>query len=87
VEEAQRQIDSRQFVEWMAYLRICPTGDDWHQAGTIAAAVYNVARDPKKGKPVMADDFVPRMKEPPKPMSGDAMAAVFFAAMKDRIVT
>jgi hypothetical protein len=70
----------------MAYLRICPTGDDWHQAGTIAAAVYNVARDPKKQRqPVMADEFVPRAREQEKPMSGDAMAAAFFAATEHRI--
>jgi hypothetical protein len=69
----------------MAYLRINPTGDDWHQAGTIAAAVYNVARDPRKSKVVMPDEFVPSKKPPKKPMSGDAMAAVFFAAVQGRI--
>jgi hypothetical protein len=31
-------------------------------AGTIAAAIYNVNRDPEKSEPITAIDFVPDLK-------------------------
>jgi hypothetical protein len=43
------------------------------RAGLVAAAIYNVNRR-KGAKPVKASDFV---KEPPKPITADEMAAVF----------
>ena len=62
-----------------------PTGDDWLQTGTIAATMQNMWSD-GKAKRVTADDFVPRQRPPKKPMSGDAMAAIFEAAMGNRII-
>ena len=32
----------QQMDEWIAYYRIEPFGDEWLQAGTIAAVMYNV---------------------------------------------
>lgn len=34
-------MEPRQFDEWWALYRIEPWGDDWEQAGTVAAVVHN----------------------------------------------
>lgn len=33
----------RLFDEWLAYYQVEPWGDEWDQAGTIAAAAHNAA--------------------------------------------
>jgi hypothetical protein len=43
------------------------------RAGLVAAAVYNVNRR-KGAKPIKATDFV---REPPRPITADEMAALF----------
>ena len=47
---------AREFQEWQELYRIEPWGDDWLQAGTVAAAAVNVWSKRK----VRPDRFVPR---------------------------
>lgn len=56
--ELQFSMSSVEFQEWQEYYRIEPFGDDWQQAGTIAAASVNVWSK-RKVKP---DHFIPRTK-------------------------
>lgn len=41
---ALRELSPPEFVEWMAFERIEPFGQEWHQASTITAAVVNEIR-------------------------------------------
>jgi hypothetical protein len=64
VKQAQREIDSREFTEWMAYWNVEPFGPEREdqRAGEIAAVIANVNRDPKtKSEPWTAVDFFPRL--------------------------
>lgn len=38
----QREISAREFQEWQEYYKQEPFGDDWEQAGTIAATNVNL---------------------------------------------
>ena len=43
--DVDRMLESmtpQQMDEWLAYYQVEPFGDEWLQAGTIAAVVYNV---------------------------------------------
>jgi len=59
VAQAQRQIDSREYSEWLAYDRFDPIGldrGDW-QAALIASTVANSVRA-KGDRPSRVEDFV-----------------------------
>jgi hypothetical protein len=62
VKQAQAEIDSYEFAEWLAFAEMEPFGapfDDL-RAGTIASAIYNVNRDFKaRPEPFGALDFMP----------------------------
>ena len=63
VRELLARIDSRELTEWMAFYELEPWGSeiDDHRAGTIAATIANVNRDPKKkSMPYTWDDFFDR---------------------------
>lgn len=63
VKRAQREIDSREFAEWMAYSKIEPFGPEREdqRAGMVAALIANVNRDPaKRAEPYDVEDFFPR---------------------------
>ena len=53
-----QMIDSREFAEWKAYYLEERFGDDWQQAGTIAAAATNVMLG-KGVTPTQPSDFIP----------------------------
>jgi hypothetical protein len=60
VEELLSRISSRELTEWMAYDTLEPFGHaiDHRMMAQVVAAIYNVNRDPKKGKLLDADDFM-----------------------------
>lgn len=60
MEELLSRISSHELTEWMAYDTIEPFGHaiDQRMAAQIVAAIYNVNRDPKKGKLLDAEDFM-----------------------------
>lgn len=58
VKQLQQEIDSAEFAEWIAYSNIEPFGDDWEQAGTIAAAGQQVWTKRK----MTPEQFIPRVK-------------------------
>ena len=63
VKRAQREIDSQEFAEWMAYSNWEPFGPEREdqRAGMIAALTANVNRDPaKRPEPYDVEDFFPR---------------------------
>lgn len=63
VKRAQREIDSQEFAEWMAYSVHEPFGPEREdqRAGMIAALIANVNRDTKKrSEPYDVEDFFPR---------------------------
>lgn len=63
-----RNMSSRLFTRWMIYSGLEPFGEDWRQAGTIAAVMANTVRDPEKqDEPYRAEDFMPL----PAPGDGD----------------
>lgn len=61
IEEIQERIDSRQFARFLAAYRLQPWGDDWKQAGTIAAATTNVWRG--RGRGMTANDYIPSTRK------------------------
>lgn len=66
VARAQREIDSREFAEWMAYSIIEPFGPEREdqRAGMVAALIANVYRDSKKkSDPYTVEDFFPRYSD------------------------
>lgn len=54
-------MDSREFAEWMQLDAIEPFGDDWLQAGTVAAVVYNSRPGVRA---IKAGDFIPKAHPP-----------------------
>ena len=81
VTETKRRIHSLEFESWKIEYRRMPWGDDWLQAGTIAAAA--IAPYCKKSPDPM--DFIPGMK--PKEQTEDQMLNVFkmFAAQQEAV--
>jgi hypothetical protein len=71
VARAQREVDSAEFAEWMAFDRIDPIGDD-RQDVLMAIAVANITgawggkRKPK--------DFMPQWRRPKQRQTGAQMA-------------
>lgn len=66
VKRAQREIDSAEFSEWMAYSVWEPFGPEREdqRAGMVAALIANVNRDPKhRPQPYDVEDFFPRYEQ------------------------
>lgn len=58
VRRTQRLVTSREFQEWQEAYAIEPWGDDWLQAGTIAATMVNLWTKAK----VKPEKFIPSVK-------------------------
>lgn len=67
-----------QFNEWIAMYRLEPWGDDWAQAGTIAAAVFNASGNIKE--PRSPVEFIPGELERVKAANNAAEWAKKYAA-------
>ncbi|WP_250467631.1 DUF4035 domain-containing protein [Caballeronia sp. GAFFF2] len=67
VVRAQREIDSVEFADWMAFYNIEPFGERIAdiRMGMLAATTANIHRDPKT-KAFEPADFMPWVKAPPK---------------------
>lgn len=67
VRHAQREIDSHEFAEWLAYDRLEPIGPRRADlnAAIIAAAVFNARRSKRSDKVADPRDFLPKYWEPP----------------------
>ncbi len=74
VKQMLREVDSREITEWMAFYMLEPFGQEWMQAGTIAAEVYRSFTG-KKRKP---QDYLP-VKPPEQEQDGNLMATIFRA--------
>ena len=64
VRRAQQEIDSREFAEWLAFMELEPFGParDDLRAGTLAALIANVNRDPHRHGPFEPADFFAELK-------------------------
>jgi hypothetical protein len=70
VHQAQAEISSAEFTEWMAYYQLEPFGDTVADLrhGTACALLANVNRDPKThSEPFKADDFIYWSSAVPEP--------------------
>lgn len=81
VAQAQQQISSREFAEWMAYNRIEPFGYERTDLGhaITAATVANSVKG-KKGRTAKITDFLPRFSI--KPAMGEGALKATVAALK-----
>jgi hypothetical protein len=67
---------TQQFEEWFAYYRIEPFGDEWRQAGIIAAEIRNKSTiQYKVTKFQDPEGFMPSCFKPRNRMSGDEVSA------------
>ena len=67
-------LSSKQISEWVAFYSLEPFGNEWRQAGVIAATIAEAFRDAKKRpKPFTPDDFIP-VKESPQKDSSQLLA-------------
>lgn len=76
VRQAQREISSAEFAEWMAYDRLDPIGPVRVDvaAGTIAAAVFNARRSKASDHFFTADEMMPVYWRPPvEPLSPEEL--------------
>lgn len=65
VRQAQQEISSREFTEWIAYNRIEPFGEKRAdiRSAIVASVIANVNRDKKKKpSPFKTDDFMPEFE-------------------------
>ncbi len=72
VNEAQQRVDSREFCEWVVYLRNHPlVGDRVDLNGAlVASTLVNINRDTKKKpKPYSIQDFLLKYRKEPKKVS------------------
>jgi hypothetical protein len=76
------QITSEDIAEMIAFSRLEPWGalQEDFRAGQIVAAIWNVARDPKRGEPLKPEDFMPALR---REMSGRSDAANEPILLKD----
>jgi len=72
VRRAQQEIDSREFAEWLAFMELEPFGParDDLRAGTLAALIANVNRDPHRHGPFEPADFFAELKVEDAPAAG-----------------
>lgn len=69
VKRCQREVDSAEFAEWMAYSMHEPFGPEREdqRAGVVAALIANVNRDSKRrSEPYDVEDFFPRWGAEPE---------------------
>lgn len=79
VDECQDCIDAEAFEEWQqfgAYHE--PFGDEWRQAGLIAAIIAQA--NARKGKRFRAEDFMPLVREAQQQTPEQMLAVLRFAA-------
>jgi hypothetical protein len=71
VEELLRRISSQELSEWMAFYQFEPFGEerDDLRAGIVASTVANANRDPKKGRALKPQDFMPQFDRERKPQT------------------
>jgi hypothetical protein len=82
----QRQMDSREFAEWMAYSRIEPIGDKRgdYQAALIASTTHNAVASAFGGKSVNMNEFVLTFGPPRKQTPEEMRARILFAIGKKK---
>ena len=75
VAQARRDIDSREFAEWIAYANVEPFGEQREdfRMGYIAAIICNMFL-PRGSRRLTPRDFMPDFS-PPKPQTGAEMWA------------
>ena len=74
VKRAQREIDSQEFTEWMAYAALEPFGETRAdlRAGIVASTIANVWRS-GESEPFTPGDFMPTFEpQEPEPVERDA---------------
>lgn len=65
-------IEPEQFEEWRAMYQLEPWGDDWEQAGTVAAAVWNASGNTQEAR--SASEFIPSIDaQEPEGLSDDEL--------------
>ena len=57
-------LTSKQISEWVAFYSLEPFGNEWRQAGVVAATIAEAFRDSKqRRKPFTPEDFIPSGKD------------------------
>lgn len=75
--EAKARVSYREFLRFRLYKQIQPFGDDWKQAGVIAATVSNSAM--RKGRAAKWQDFCPQYRRRPQSAEDQWAALEMFA--------
>ena len=57
VGELKQRLTEREFIQWHAYYKLEPWGDDWYQTASLMALYANSKS--KKGTTYDADEFIP----------------------------
>ena len=83
VRKTQQIIDAREFQEWQEYYKLEPFGDDWLQAGTIAATAVN--SNPFVKRSVKPERFIPKAKASKTPAEIEAQMNAWARAHNARI--
>lgn len=84
VKRCKREVDSREFTQWIAYSRVNPFGQVRGdlQAGIVASQIYNSNRTDEKQPIAKAGDYIlkfdPLQKEKPKINDSKAAQALLF---------
>ena len=68
VDALLRRMSSKKIAEWQAFWELEPFGDEWRQAGTVAAAA--LSPHVEKGRKVTAENFIPKPSEPEEQSEG-----------------
>lgn len=76
-----------ELYDWMAAYSLDPWGPERAELSRaiIAATIVNVQRDPRKGKPVSPEVFMPRYGQPNEMASPETMKAKLLSAFGSRI--
>jgi hypothetical protein len=76
VAEAQREISSAEFTEWVARESLPGMHNrDDRLFGMLAALIFNVNRDPKRQKALKASDFFAPEEAPDVPTTNEDLMA------------
>ena len=81
VAQAQREIDSREFAEWIAYSRISPIGDERQDAMLAQVALCVASAFSRKGANLKLRDYM-LFREPEPPQTAEQALRVFDAFAK-----
>jgi hypothetical protein len=81
-------MSTEEFGYWMVLEAIEPFGEraEYIRAGSIAASIYNVHRDPKKSEPLTWHDIFPwfdKQEEPERVHTWQEIAVQFAAFLED----